>query len=76
MAFYLIARTDSVNENEFDGFVVRAKGRRQALELVTGGKTGEPFDGFKKDGSNVRVEKLDDSRQHNNSVILASYIGS
>jgi hypothetical protein len=77
MAFYIITRTDATELGEYDALIVRAKGKRQALELVTrSGAANEPFDGFKKDGSNARVERLEDSREHDNAVLLASYFGA
>jgi hypothetical protein len=75
MAFYLVTRTDFAGENEYDSLVVRAKGKRQALNLVTGGTDGTPFDGFHKNGSNAHVEKLIDGRDTDNRVIIASYVG-
>jgi hypothetical protein len=74
MAFYLVTRNDAVDAEQYDALIVRAKGRKQALDLVSGGALGEPFDGFKKDGSNAAVEKLTDGRDHDNTVLLASYI--
>lgn len=74
MAHYLITRTDG-DYTGYDALVVRAKGRKQALDLVTGGTDGNPFEGFTKDGSNAKVERLTDSRDHDNRVIVASFVG-
>jgi hypothetical protein len=76
MAFYLVTRTDDLDYNQYDGMIVRASGRKQALALVTRGPGDIPFAGFAKDGSNARVEKLEDGREHKNAVLLASFIGS
>ncbi|MDH6123843.1 MULTISPECIES: hypothetical protein [unclassified Kitasatospora] len=76
MAFYLVTRTDATDLGEYDALIVRAKGKRQALNLVTRAAADEPFAGFKKDGSNARVERLTDGRDHDNSVLLASYFGA
>jgi hypothetical protein len=72
MAFYIVTRNDHVDAEQYDALIVRARGRKQALDLVT--DNGSPFDGFKADGSNATVTKLEDSREHDNAVLLASYI--
>jgi hypothetical protein len=76
MAFYIVTRTDATELEEYDALVVRAKGRKQALDLVLTTCGGEPFDGFKANGSNARVWRLPDGRDHDNAVILASYISA
>lgn len=76
MAFYQIDRTDAVEFGEYDSLIVRAKGAKQALKLATSGLgDGRPFDGFKTDGSNARVQRLTDGRDHGNAVLLGSYAG-
>lgn len=75
MAFYIVTRTDATDLEEYDALVVRASGRKQALALVTRGPADEPFAGFRKDGTNARVDKLEDGREHKHAVILASYFG-
>jgi hypothetical protein len=76
MALYHVFRTDATDENEYDAFVVRAKGRKQALELVTKAVADQPFQGVKADGSNVAVERIADTRDADNRVIVASYFAA
>ncbi|MDH6108848.1 hypothetical protein P3T36_002979 [Kitasatospora sp. MAP12-15] len=77
MAFYLVTRTDAADIGEYDAAIVRASGRRQALELVT--KASDEgyalFPGFKADGSNARAEKLTDGRETPHAVLMTSFLG-
>lgn len=76
MAFYRVDRTDATDLDEYDGFVVRASGPKQALAQVLDGPGDQPFKGFKADGSNAAVSKLVDGRQTEPAVILASYFAA
>jgi hypothetical protein len=76
MALYHVFRTDATDENEYDAFVVRAKGRKQALALITKGPADQPFQGVKADGSNVSVVRIQDTRDTDNRVIVASFFGA
>jgi len=75
MAFYLVTRSDATDLGEYDAMIVRASGPKQALREVLRGPAEQPFQGFKADGSNARVERLHDGRQTAPSVILSSYFG-
>jgi hypothetical protein len=75
VAFYEVSRTDEVQAGEYEALIVRASGKVQAVNAVTGkGTDFNGYIGFAHDGSNAHVRKLDDGRGVANGVLLASYI--
>jgi hypothetical protein len=76
MAFYRVDRTDATEIGEYDAFIVRASGPKQALAQVLAGPAEQPFKGFKADGSNAVVSRLVDGRATDPAVVLGSYFGA
>ncbi|GAA1064707.1 hypothetical protein [Streptomyces asiaticus] len=81
MALYLVSRTDRHDYDEYDAIVVRAGDESTALKIATSGtefcrgdgsKRWDPdFEGFKRDGSNLMVERLESRGPA--GLILASF---
>ncbi|MDX2575924.1 hypothetical protein PV332_10570 [Streptomyces scabiei] len=79
MALFLVSRTDRVDYEEHDAIVVRAGDEATAMKIATNGTDpygdGEfwdaDFNGFKRDGSNLTVERLESGGP--DGVILKSF---
>ncbi|MFB7114069.1 hypothetical protein [Streptomyces sp. NPDC056291] len=64
MALYLVSRTDDAWWDEYRSVLIRAKDEAAALAMATDPKANNGdgpygFEGFKPDGSNLSVERLD-----------------
>lgn len=66
MALFLVSRTDTAGYDEYDAIVVRAGNEATALKIATNGESIAAgtywladFDGFERDGSNLKVERLE-----------------
>ncbi|MEV0444039.1 hypothetical protein AB0I46_34495 [Streptomyces spectabilis] len=80
MALFLVSRTDHCDCDEYDAIVVRAGDEATALKVATNGRQREKldgfywdpdFEGFRRDGSNLAVEKLES--RGSAGVILSSF---
>ncbi|WP_432157791.1 MULTISPECIES: hypothetical protein [unclassified Streptomyces] len=68
MALFLVSRTDHTDYDEYEAIVVRAGDEATALKIATNGAEefyddyafwDPDFRGFKRDGSNLTVERLE-----------------
>jgi hypothetical protein len=77
MALYLVSRTDSVDYDEFDALVIRAKNEKEALKIATARdpysyeQARAEYQRFAADGSNAKVEKI--AVTGKSEVILGSF---
>ena len=70
MKIYLVERTDKIQYDEFDGFVIRAKSEENALSIcqaVTNGPWNEGH--FTKENTNITEISI----EGNSEIILCSY---
>lgn len=75
MALYKVARTDSVDWDEYRSVIVRAKSEDEALRIVLTASSFfgqvEPLDGFAADGSNATVTRIE--TRGPSEIILRDY---
>ena len=67
MAIYLVERTDEVDKDQYDSFIIAAKSPIEAFELAVKRACGRGF----MNGNGVVVKELDP--QMKSGIILGSY---